>query len=319
VTNGRSSNISFVDPDVGVIDTIEVGSAPWGIVLDQANRAYISTAEGIAVVDLIERKRIALVPYRARVQAGQFGEYRQGGMGIAISLDGHFVYVGVYTGSGDSQLEVMDTATQQITVVVGVGIRPFDVVMSRDGKHVISIDHDSYSVTLIDTASLEAQRVPLAPLGGGAFDKPHYAAVASNGKLWLPYQGRMLVQFDPDTLTFETTPLTANTHQHGVAFTPDRRSLLIVGTGAAGSATGGASLTIYDTQTQQEDIIPLTRKHEQIAVSPDGRWAYLSGGYLLPGGWDGLTIIDLQTHELRELPIPDSPQAIVVLPPLERG
>jgi hypothetical protein len=49
-----------------------------------------------------------------------------------------------------------------------------------------------------------------------------------------------------------------------------------------------------------------------VAVSPDGRWAYLTGGYLL-GGWDGLTIVDLQARTTRELPVPDRPQDIAVL------
>jgi YVTN family beta-propeller protein len=313
VTNARARHVSFVDPAQGVIETIEVGAAPWGIALGTNDQAYVSTAEGIAVLDVRERKRLALVPYVSKIRADQFGEYQQGGMGIAASPNGAFVYVAVYLGNRDSVVEVLDTKSLQIVALVPVGVRPFDVVMSRDGKQVISIDHDSYSVTLIDAASLKPKRISVVPLGDGAFDKPHYAVVAADGKLWLPYQGRALVQFDPAQATFTTQPLTANTHQHGLAFTPDGRSLLIVGTVPAGSVDGAPSLTVFDTQTGRETILPLPRPHERVAVSPDGRQAYLTGGYLLNGGWDGLTIVDLQTRKMRELNVPDSPQDIVIL------
>ena len=63
----------------------------------------------------------------------------------------------------------------------------------------------------------------------------------------------------------------------------------------------------------KEEIVPLFRPHEKIVVSPDGRIAVLTGGYLPEGGWDRLTLIDLQTHVQREFAVPAHPLDAVVL------
>jgi len=313
VTNAQARQISFVDPTQGVIEQVEVGAAPWGLALAPDHRLYVATAEGIAVVDVRERKRLVLVPYRTAIGEPQWGEYRPGGMGIAVSPDGRQVYVGVYLPDRSSQLEILDTLQLTITGVAPIGVRPFDVLVSKDGRQIFTIDHDSYTVTVIDPLTLQTRTLAVAPLGNGAFDKPHYAALDSAGRLWLPYQGQTLVTLDPISGQFTTTALTADTHQHGVAFTPDGRTLLIVGTGAAGGAQSGTNLTLFDRQTMAEEVLPLARPHEKVVVSPDGRWAYLTGGYLLPGGWDGLTIVDLQSRTLTELAVPDRPLDVVLL------
>lgn len=313
VTQSLGKSIALVDPNAGVVKTMVVGSAPWGIALSSDNRAFISTDAGVAVVDVAAWELVAVVPYQTAVSSGRFGEYRQGGMGITIAQDDSKVYVGVYTGGQTDQLEVLDTVTFEFTASVPIGIRPFDVVMSADGQHVISIDHDSYSATVIDTSDLRPTTVLLTPLGNGSYDKPHYAAVANDGHLWLPYQGRILVDLDPLSGEYTTTPLTANTHQHGVAFTPDQSKLIIVGTGAAGEVSNAPSLTLIEMATLQETIIPLIEAHEKIIISPDGRYAYLSGGYLLNGGWNGLTVVDLQTFALRKIVVPDAPLDMVII------
>lgn len=313
VTNSQERHISVIDPAQGVIAQIEAGPAPWGLV-QTGNRLYVATAEGIAVIDLNRRERLALVPYQTDVGPPQYGEYRPGGMGIAASPDGRQVYVGVYVSGQPSQLEILNTETLTITGSVPVGIRPFDVLVSADGREVFTIDHDSYSVTAVDPMTLVTRTLDVAPLGGNAFDKPHYAALAADGHLWLPFQGQALVRLDPVSGQFDTFPLTANTHQHGVALSPDGRYLLIVGTGAAGGASAGSSLAIFDTQTMAEEIIPLNRPHEDIAISPDGNYAYLTGGYLLTGGWEGLTVVDLQRRTVSELTVTGYPLDIVALP-----
>ena len=313
VTDSQGQHISLVDPDRGVIAKIEAGTGPWGLA-QAGDRLYAATAEGVAVIDLVRRERLALIPYQSDVGPPQYGEYRPGGMGLAASPDGRQVYVGVYLPGQSSQLEILDTESLTMAGSVPIGIRPFDVLVSADGSEVYTIDHDSYSVTAVDPVTLASRTLEVAPLGNGAFDKPHYAALAVDGHLWLPFQGQALVKLDPASGQVDTFPLTADTHQHGVTFTPDGRYLLIVGTGAAGGASTGPSLTIFDTQTMTEEIIPLLRPHEDITVSPDGNYAYLTGGYLLTGGWEGLTIIDLRQRPARELTVAGYPLDVITIP-----
>lgn len=320
VTHSKSDYMSFLDPSTGKFEKLTVGKAPFAIALGPNHRAYISTAEGVAVVDTQQRKRVALVPYEAADAIGkpQFGEYRPGGMGIAVSPDGKFVYVGVYlTGRGGgvkSQLEIMDAEKLTMTGSVAVGVRPFDVVTSLDGREVYSIDHDSYSVTAVDLVQLKARILEVAPFGKGGFEKPHYAAVRADGRLLLPYQGRGLVVLDPASGKYETKPLTGNTHQEGVALAADGKQLLIIGIGAAGSATGKPNLTVLNVETYAEKIFPLERMHQMVAASADGRFAYLTGGVTYADtGWNGMTVVDLVSGAVRDFEVPDYPLDVQLL------
>lgn len=315
VSNAAGKSVSFVDPQRGMLAQVEAGAAPWGIALGADGRAFVTTAEGVAVVDTAARTRLALVPYTTNMGQPQFGEYRPGGMGIALSPDGRFAYIGIYLPDGTGRLDVLDTTNLKFTGSAPTGYRPFQVIVSSDGREAYVLDHDTFTVTAVDTANLNTRTIGVAPLGKAAFDKPHYAAQRPDGRLLMPVQGRVLMDLDPASGQFTTLPLTANTHQHGVALGPDGQTLLIVGTGAAGSVSGGPSLSIVNLATGDEKVVPLSRPHEWVAVRPDGREAYLTGGYTFAnGGWDGLTIIDLQTLAVRELPVPDRPQDIVVLP-----
>jgi hypothetical protein len=234
-------------------------------------------------------------------------------MGIAAAPDGRRVYVGVYLPGDASQLEVLDAERGAWVGSVEVGVRPFDVLVSRDGREAYSVDHDSHSVTVVDDRTLLARTLAVTPFGRGAYDRPHYAALGPDGRLLLPVQGRGLVVLDPTTGASELLPLGADTHQHGVALAPDHRTLLVAGTGPAGGARGGPSLTLYDLTARTESVRSLARPHERVAISPDGRSAYLTGGYTL-GGWDGLTVVDLDGRSIQEVAVPDHPLDAVPLP-----
>jgi DNA-binding beta-propeller fold protein YncE len=215
--------------------------------------------------------------------------------------------VAVYRSSGPSILDVLDAASLTIVSSVVVGVRPFQVVPASAGHTVYSIDHDSYSLTVVDLDSGLARPIATVPLGRGAYDKPHYAARRADGALLLPYQGRTLQILDPTSGAETLLPLSARTHQHGIALTPDEQRVLIVGTGPAGEVSGPPGLTIFDLATATEEIVPLVRPHERIVVSRDGRRAFLTGGYLLNGGWDGITVVDLENRSTREVAVPDAP------------
>ncbi|MFI8823417.1 hypothetical protein [Streptomyces sp. NPDC053431] len=317
VADFGSDTVTFVDPARGPFASVEVGTAPYGLVVGADGRAWVATAEGVAVVDTKTRTRLALVPYRTRTGPVTTGEYRGGGMGIALSPEGRRVYVGVNVPGGNGTLEVIDTATLRVTDRASVGRRPFDVDVSRDGSEVYATNHDSFDVTVVRADSLRTRRIEVAPYategGLGSWLKPHYTAVSpADGRLLLPFEGERLVVVDPRTGRQEIRPMTADTHQHGVTVTPDG-TLLTVGTGPIDPDTDrGPSLTVRRPDGS-ERVIPLDGPHEDVAVSADGRTAYVTGGFTRDGFWDGLTVVDLADGSTHRLPAGSRPLGIAVL------
>jgi YVTN family beta-propeller protein len=288
------------------------------VAVGEDGRAWVATAEGVAVVDTVTRTRLGRVPYRTRdIGRPEYGEYRGGGMGIALAPDGSRVYVGVNRPGGDGTLEAIDTRTLQVVGVVGVGRRPFDVDVSRDGGEVYATAHDSFDVTVVDTATLATRHIQVAPFGTegglGSWLKPHYAVVRpSDGLLLLPFEGERLVVLDPRSGAIRVEPMTANTHQHGAAITPDG-TLLVVGTGPiVPGRDSGPSLTVR-TPDGRERVIPLDGPHEDVAVSADGDTAYVTGGFTRDGYWNGITIVDLPSGAARRLAAGERPLGIAVL------
>ena len=309
VANSTGNHISLVNAGTGKVEArVEVGPAPWGIA-SRGSLAYVTTATSLVVMETVQGRILATLPLQAKLGAPSEGEYREGGMGLAISPDGERVYVGVYS-TGGSFLEVWH-ARNGYDRSIPIGIRPFDVVAAPSGRTVYSIDHDSFTLTAIDTQTWQPRTIEAAPLGRGAYDKPHYGAIAGN-ELLLPYQGKTLVALNFESGATREVPLTANTHQHGIAVTPDGATAVIIGTGPAGGASGPPSLTLLTLATGEERVLPLSKPHELVVLSADGTTAFLSGGYLL-GGWDGLTVVDLASGQAREIAVPDRPLGIVVL------
>ncbi len=325
----HSDEIAVIDPareNDAVTQRIRVGAAPWGVGAHTdaagATTVYAATAEGLAVVDLGAGERVALVPYAHPAPRIAQGEYRPGGLGLAVSPDGARVYVAVTLGEGPAWLEVVDTASRSVIESVPVGVRPFDVLIAPDGAWVASIDHDSFSVTVVDTSSFAATTHEVAPFGteGGlaSWEKVHYGAVAPDGTILLPVQGLTVVRLDPKTGESTALASSANSHSHGAALADT--TLLTVGTGAFGNADGGANLSILDTSSGAERIVPLEVPHETVAVwrAADGaQFAAVAGGNTRDLGWDGVTLVALSADDAatpREIPVPGYPQAIIAIP-----
>jgi hypothetical protein len=198
---------------------------------------------------------------------------------------------------------------------VQVGVRPFDVAISPDGSEVYSIDHDSFTVTLVSTSDGSARTIDIAPLGYGGFDKPHYGKVLADGTLLLPYQGKQMLVLDPVSGETSSWPLTSDSHMHGIATNAAESCGVIVGTGLAGSAAGPPSLTLFDPSGAETGVLPLDKPHEMAAITNDCSTAYLTGGYTFAeGGWDGISVVDLESGAITEIAVPDRPLWIVFVP-----
>src|SRR4051794_32958506 len=150
--------------------------------------------------------------------------------------------------------EIAQMVRELSRLFIVIGLRPFDVLLSPDEREVYTIDHDSYSLTAVDTGSLSPRQIGVLPLGRGAYDKPHYGAVDAHGHIWLPIQGKVMVDLDPGSGRATSTALSADTHQHDITFTPDGHPLLILGSGPAGGAVQGPSLTIFDTDSGLDEV-----------------------------------------------------------------
>ncbi|GAA2057344.1 lipoprotein [Catenulispora yoronensis] len=315
VADFGGTTVTFVDPARGATGTVEVGTAPYGVAVGPDGRAWVATAEAVAVVDTRERKLLARIPYGVDTGRATYGEYRGGGMGIAITPDGSRVFVGVNVPGADGVLVAIDARTNAIVGQAATGRRPFDVVMARDGAEAYAVDHDSYDVTAVRTTDLAARRMTVAPYGTagglGGWLKPHYAEVRADGRLLLPFEGERLAVLDPATGGVRVEPMTAGTHQHGTALAADGR-LLVVGTGSDGTVDGPASLTVRGPDGQ-EQVYKLDGAHEDVAVSHDGQTAYVSGGFTRDGYWNGITVVDLGTGATQRLDVGERPLGIVVL------
>lgn len=244
------------------------------------------------------------------------GEYRPGGLGLAVAPDGSAVYVAVLTDVETTHLEVFDVKRGTFTGSVQVGWRPFDVVVAPDGSWVATIDHDSFTVTVVDPKTLRATVHEIAPFGaeGGlaSWEKIHYAAVDTDGTIVLPVQGKVVVRLDPATRETSAVPSAANSHAHGTALAG--RLLLTVGTGSFGNATGSPNLSVLDLDSGEERIAPLDVPHETVTTWTDptgAEWAVVAGGNTRDAGWDGITFVRLDDFQQRRLPIRSYPQVVV--------
>lgn len=316
----KASHVAVIDPSLpeqGAVRRIRVGAAPWGVGVDAAHGVgYAATAEGLAVIDLDRFTRRRLVRYRHRTNRVGQGEYRPGGLGLAVSPSGDRVYVAVTDGGGDYHLEVFDTKKGRFVADVPVGLRPFDVLVAPDGAWAATVDHDSFTLTVVDARTLKPRTHRIAPFGseGGlaSWEKAHYGAVDAAGRILLPYQGLLVADVDPRSGRFRTVESRADSHAHGTALAG--RRLLTVGTGAFGNANGEPNLSILNLDTGRERIVPLAKPHETVAVwrdSDGSDFAAVAGGNTRDQGWDGVTLVKLKGRDTRRIAVPGYPQAIV--------
>jgi YVTN family beta-propeller protein len=167
------------------------------------------SADGIAVVDLVQRKFLRKLP--SGVDPEEFAVSRDGrqlyisnedvgtvsvvnvdtGMvehiirvkkepeGVALSPDGKFIYVTCETGG---EVFVIDTGTNKTVAEIQVGGRPRSVAFSPDGALAFIPSETAGTITTVDTKTRKVLRAIKLPEGS----RPMGTAMAADGTcLWV--------------------------------------------------------------------------------------------------------------------------------------
>ena len=155
-----SGLLSVLPPGlVGVSPALAQGSVSAVL---PAPKAYVGIFKDntVAVIDTGSNQVLKTIP----VPVGPHG--------LAVTPDGHFIYV---SSDGDSKVSVIDTSIDTIVNTIEVGKAPNGLTLTPDGKELLVAVFGAGQVVFIDTTTNKI-------LGQVAVPSPHNTAVSPDGK-----------------------------------------------------------------------------------------------------------------------------------------
>lgn len=205
---------------------------------------------------------LALVPRHGAAEGG--GGKDRSPASVALSPDGRWAVTANATADTAS---LVDLEKGEVAAEVAVGKRPFAVALSRDGRRAVVTSWRSGSVTVLDV-------VPPSLRVAGTVDvgyEPRGVAVAADGsRAFVALSGDDAVSVvDLGGLAVVASAAVGEEPWH-VALTPDGKRLAV---GHARSmdvrVLDAADLSLHHTVRLRGHNV------RQLAVSPDGAWAYV--------------------------------------------
>ncbi|HYQ42646.1 MAG TPA: beta-propeller fold lactonase family protein [Polyangiaceae bacterium] len=299
VSAEASGEVVVVDPEFGsVLARIPVGKRPRGLKVSRDGRyLYVAlsgsprggptvdesklpppdrAADGIGVVDLVERKLIRTLP------SGQDPE------SFDLSKDGKMLFV---SNEETAELTVLDLDNGKIVRRVPVGKEPEGVSVRPDGKVVYVTSEQDSKVTAIDTTTfavvgeIQAGMRPRSI----AFSKDGSVAFISNEF------GGTLTAFDPRTNQASGTvqieaKVPRGQRPMGLAFSPDDKQLFV-------STGRGEAIAVVDVAKRDFDhlIEGIGARPWGLAISADGKRLFTANG---PS--DDLSIVDIASGKVEK-------------------
>lgn len=280
VSNEKDNTISVIDGEtLEVIDTIEVGERPRGIVLSEDDKLlYMCTSDEdhIEILDLETKKVIANLP------SGPDPEL------MALSPDGTFLYI---ANEDDNMVTVVDVKNQSKVVEIPVGIEPEGIGLSPDGKILVNTSETTNMAHFIDTESLEITDNVLVDT------RPRVAQFTADGKeVWVSSEiGGTVSVIDTETreikhkITFEIPGLRAESIQPvGVKITSDGSNKVYVALGPS------ARVAVIDATTYEvEKYLLVGPRVWNLELSPDQKRLFTTNGVS-----GDVSVIDLEKQRV---------------------
>ena len=294
VGNAASGTVSIVDlSERKVIETVTVGRGVRGIAVTPDGSRIFAANSGtndVSVIDARNHKVIANIPGLLRP------------LGVLVEPQGKHEWADsprLYVAqSGGRSVSSVDSRSLEVRDTIPVGVNPFTVALSPDLKTLYVTNTFSGNVSIVDATRymgamsnrvVGTVQVGLAPHGVGFTPDGKRVFVNNSGDL-------SVTVIDAEKRTVITTLPLASEEQKsklersdegtfsvvGLVITPDGRWVL--------SAMGALdALGVINAVTLKvEEPIKVGRKPYWVAVSPDGRMAYVTNS-----GSNDVSVVEL--------------------------
>ena len=306
-----SGEVIVVDPEQGsVLARIAVGKRPRGLKVSRDGRSlYVAlsgsprggpnidestlpppdrSADGIGVVDLVERKLVRTLP------SGQDPE------SFDLSKDGKTLFV---SNEETAELTVLDLESGNIVRRVPVGKEPEGVSVRPDGKVVYVTSEQDSKVTAIDTTTFAV----VGEIQAGM--RPRALAFSKDGSVGFVSNefGGTLTAFDPlRNQALDTVQIEAKTPKGqrpmGLVLSRDDKQLFV-------STGRGGAVAVVNVEKRQFDhlIDGVGERPWGIAIAADGKHVFTANG---PS--DDLSIVDVTSGKVeKKVPLGGLPWGVV--------
>ena len=279
--NGKFAYVADADDDLITVLSTATGGVERKIKIPQGSpqfvsfspdgrTAYVSIYNGasydddsatvhlIAFVDTATGKVTATVPVNNQKPGP-----------TATSPNGRYLYVPNHdmtmSFSDGDKVDVIDTATRQLTDTIVVPMNPHGLVFGDGGKYFYTSDHMSAEVTVL---SAQTNRI-VKEISVG--ETPHGEAMSPDGRTLAVTSWNGNEVFMVSTATDKlTAQIAVGKNPQAAVFAPDGRHLYVVN---AGSDT----VTAIDTSDHRVTAtIPAGKAPTSISVLPNGHQAYVS-------------------------------------------
>ncbi len=220
---------------------------------------------------------------------------------VTFSPAGDRAYITVYNADySENAVVFVDTATNEVTDTVEVGLRPFAPAVSADGALLYIPLHNEGRVEVLDTATAtEIASYAVPP-------NPHWIALSDDGTRGYTanHESDVLSVLDltDDGRVLDTLP--AGDSPHSVAVSPDGSRVAVV-------AFDSSDVHVVDTATEQVVARgPVGLRPQDVTWAPDGRRFYTAD---VDGGT--MSVVTADTLAVTaSVPAGESPTSVGVSP-----
>jgi gliding motility-associated-like protein len=272
IPNSGNGTVSVINTsNQQVIATILVGQGPQAVAINPNGAAvYVGNISDGTVSVINTQTNTVSATIQVAAPAG-----------LAVSLNGTFLYVVSTTSSTVSSVSVINLTNNNIVANIPVGAGAGAIVLSPDGAEAYVLDQNAASISVISTSTNTV--ISTIPVGGGL----NQMAISPDGLLiyaTADYGDMVTVVSTVTDKVIKTITLPSTLW--GITFNPAGTLVYVVGAANAVYVIDPSTGQLISTIQLQEVNGPIS-----IAITPDGNLLYVTGD-----SSNNVLVVDLKTQ-----------------------